>query len=101
MRAPTELQDQPPRTPMRGVSFCANAPVHEKYIHPPESGERHARPTSAHRRPPFLPQPFIHAISSHVPCSTLAPSAAFPSPPHFLVAYMKPMDDDERRFDLH
>ena len=41
MRAPTELQDQPPHTPMREVSFCANAPVHKKYTHPSESGKRH------------------------------------------------------------
>ena len=39
MRAPTELQDQPPHTPMRGVSFCANAPVHKKYIHPLSRGK--------------------------------------------------------------
>ena len=101
MRAPTELQDQPPHTPMRGVSFCANAPVHKKYIHPLSRGKGthgHHVSTQEAASPPSTLHP---SDIFHVPCSTLAPSAAFPSPPHFRVVYMKPMDDDERFLDLH
>ena len=50
--------------------------VRSIYI-PIESGKRRA----SHVSLPLLSHPFIYAISSHVPCSLLAPSAAFPSPP--------------------
>ena len=53
---------------------------------PPESGKRR----TSHVSLPLLSHPFNHAIYSPVSCSLLAPSAAFPTPKRFRVAYMKP-----------
>jgi hypothetical protein len=61
---------------------------------PPESGKRRASYVSL----PLLSHLFIHAIYSPVPCSLLAPSAAFPTPKRFRVAYMKPMDVTESSY---